>query len=350
MSMTFEEQIAFLEDRFEVVPLSKLPYKDNPHLKLTQDFESRRTVDEKGNIYYTSVEGFIIAYEYNGRVGSWQAYDTNRADTSRIFLVIDTKASVDEKGNFIPQIAFYFGFSSGLVVGTPYQTNSPAEESLMNAYRDAMSLTNTKKKNEFLGNLDRYAGKLFDEATVRRIRKLAQKEIDIRLDREKTFESNHQSILGYRTYPGIELTHFVRNYKYALPAEITAFTLGDYVFWELLWNKLMIIYENLGVQYLYLFAADFGISVDPHSEEARELAAKARLKSLAGNMPVNGSSGKSSDPDITGKLVSYYRKHFGFKLLKDNALLKPEYDEKCISMSTSMAELQALRADKWGKR
>ena len=118
---------------------------------------------------------------------------------------------------------------------------------------------------------------------------------DSNLFEELEIELNANITHVGKTYPGIELVHFCRNNEYDVVVEDLGLTrkLGEIVFWKFLVPKILEVKKLIGIEYLFLFAADM---------------TREKL------------------------LVSYYNKLLKFKLDEERATVKPVYDFSCKFM------------------
>lgn len=362
MKMSFEEQLAFLQDeeRFIVEELSVKEISQNPHFKLVQDFvNTYKEKDDDNNIvasYSTSLQDYLTG-EQTFYGFEWDAWTENRNDQNRIFLVIDKKALLKD-GTTGYQIVAYFGLTTGSVLDIPKQTETADEEVYVTTnvqytieYRKNKEALENEKKSNFdntsRNRINRYLktgrGTLKSEEEKAFCEKynalLKNHELYRRhqnkIAEEKGFDTKTRTrleeIIGWRianitqlkglnetakhvmrvdnAYPAVILTHFAKNDNYHLPDDITI-PIGEYVFWELIMDKVNDIRSLTGLQYMYLFAAQYG------NHE---------------------------------KLISYYNR-FGFYRIDYKTVIKPQYDDNCISMIQSIMCLEYYKKLKWDSR
>lgn len=353
MATIFQKKIELLNKRFEVVELSRLPLEINPHLDMVQDFESR-IVGKDGKEYVTSLEDYITGYyeekdyylPYNGdflhfveREFVWPAKLDNDANHNRIFLVIDKEARKNEAREPNPQIAFYFGLSSGLMIDVPEKTASKAEDTLVDSFIQAANIEDETIREQLTDELYQSVRNIYGAGETKRLMAIAKKENAMYVDRMLARESENQTIQSQKTYPAMELTHFARNLRYQTPVEMDEFSLGEYVFWEIIMGKIEKIKAETGLQYLYLFAADPKMEGNPLDEQ--------EIDELAHSMDFPEEVMKKMRDNISGKLISYYRNRFGFRIVDGVRLVKPNYDFGCYSMYASLDTLELNKISNW---
>lgn len=354
MATTFQKKIESLNKRFEVVELSKLPVDENPHFDMLQDFKVRPIKGKDGRVYVSSLQDYIRGcYEERGYYipfGDdflyyvdyelvWQAKDDNDEDHTRIFLVIDKEARQNEDGKFEPQVAFYFGLSNGLMIDVPEKIASKAEGSLVDSYMQLQYIEDDTERKILENKLYQAIRTVYGATTAKRIFAIAEKESIMYADRMQARESENQTIQSQRTFPAIELTHLVKNMNYKTPADMDAFSLGEYVFWVIIMDKIEKIKAQTGLQFMYLFAADPDMDGDPIAEQRKE----DRMNSEE----FSEEEIQKMKEDISGTLISYYRNRFGFRIVEGVRLVKPNYDFGCFSMYAPIHFLEANKIANW---
>lgn len=110
----------------------------------------------------------------------------------------------------------------------------------------------------------------------------------------------------YRTYPAVELVHFVANdnAKGIWRKSGMGHSMGEVLFWRFICPIITGIHDSLGCQYMYLFAAD-------------------------------------SSPDQN--LITYYEVRLNFSQSKELGTSKPMYDFTCPFLCQSIEEMPGYR-------
>lgn len=408
MSYTFDEMrnIFCDRERFSIEPLSKEPPATNPHLELMLDFKnntSRSLTCYFKAHYKKTVDGMEIR-RWEKPIGdkSWEltseAYEENLRNEVRIYLVIDNCARKEKKtifGNLgksdkkTRKILFYFGMCNGSVVDPPPKTESPHEDKLVHLIvknyvyhlekvkreleplrlrlgtttfekiynirankeiralsdqlqSDFWQIFNTRKRiQEEQRRIERQIfsaiRKVYDQEHIERIEKVAEFYKDTYEDRKiLTKEDRDRSGLVEKTYPAVLLTHFVKNDNYSavdlgFEKDGLAFKMGDFVFWEVILEKLKEIRELSGLTYVYLFAAERFQGGNPLDEESEDLIAFEKKQPL---------------PEISLKLLAYYRRHYNFQFL-NKRIDKQQYDFGCYTMLQTLENMERYKELIW---
>ncbi len=257
----------------------------------------------------SEIQGFSSSIKKN-RLEKYlknEAWDDDESGKTRVFLVRDDKN----------QIVAYFSLKCGMVFVTDelddeFQCLSDKEKDIVNTliqYRVNMSGTGStavyndivkSMANEIGGNRLSRLLKITEHKakTKREIRELAPEQNGIMRVKE--------------CCAAIELQHFCKCDEYKMTSGIR-YPLGFGLFWEQIVPKVSEIAENIGCEYLYLFAAD------------------------------------NTDEEGKQKLVDYYITALGFSNLNDEGViaLMPDYDRDCVGLQQKSEYLFTTRENKW---
>lgn len=133
----------------------------------------------------------------------------------------------------------------------------------------------------------------------------------IKLIEAKKNKEQSGSINVKYTYSAIEVQNLCRNHDYEIPNTVKA-PIGFQTFWFVIVPIIEKVASLIGCRYVYLFAAD------------------------------------ASDTDKF-HLIEYYKNRWGFESLADIALsvIRPEYDNNCEEMYTSVTDLVEAQKNIW---
>lgn len=209
--------------------------------------------------------------------------------------------------NDLDQILFFFSLKSGL---------------LYDQHIDEKSIKLMKKVNAFVQENLKYPN--LSEEQIQALTRFMEKirshkgfsgtDLENLPNKDNTlFEDLRQELNNNithvgKTYSAIELVHFCANdaYRSWWDQHDFTYTLGEIIYWQFVANEIIETRKHMGVQYLFLFAADL------------------------------------SDSD---KLIQFYQSRMNFTLDTDRATVKPLYDLSCKFMYQDTANLEYQRKD-----
>lgn len=324
MSLPITKQRELLKENLIVVPINA---------DLT---DSDRFSDYKEWVadFYNSSNLHLTNYIYE------RAWLEDARGETRIYLVLD-KSLITEDGKPITKdtqpIVFYFGLKCGQLSISDTPELSDYEETFVEYFKYALLLNDEKKQGEILT----LAPNFFKNERIKELIKIAKIRHRIMIDRKITGEEN-KSILVTDCFPAVEVSHFVKNENYT-PPEWLEIALGEYIFWEIIAEKIQQISEIAGLQYVYLFAAE-GNPENPRYLEMMQFHENRQAD--VWNKIGLPNPNKSFTADIN-KLIRYYEKRLHFSLIDDKNIMKPVYDYACYSMVQSMKELRFHQKSFW---
>lgn len=210
------------------------------------------------------------------------------------------------------QIIFFFSLKCGSVFTThilddQYRGLSEAEKSFVNMIISSRMNQDDKAYYELVEN----GGKLFSPEVVPSLIAIADHRSKIK-DEINEVKDAHNVMMVHECYSAIEIQHICRSDSFKLTEGID-FPLGFGLFWQVVVQKVIEISNNIGCEYLFLFAAD-----------------------------------RSENPDDR-KLITYYKSSLRFRDLDDEGviLLKSGYDYNCIGLLQNISDLTRARDISW---
>lgn len=227
-----------------------------------------------------------------------EAADRDVKGLTKIYLVIDKETS---------KIVCFFGLGCGLLYKPIEKIELPAAEQI---FVDA--LITAELKGQDVDALLKNGTHLFPGNRLEELADLAKEQSTVKLAIHEEINDPKTSIVR-EYYPAIELTHFGRNAAYEKPAEIE-FSIGIYVFWEMIVPIIQNVSSQVGARYLYLFAAE---------------------------------KNKKRGANQKKKLLEYYTHELGFEQTRKENILKPVYDANCLSMIQLIRDLDEKRESVW---
>ena len=202
-------------------------------------------------------------------------------------------------------ILFFFSLKSGSLYDSHFDINViKFFETLKTFVQDSLSDPDLTDKQR--ADLNRFQEKIRSHKGITKfdLDNLPRKKEKLFADLEKEISKNVTHV--GKTYSGIELVHFCTNNafddlwdRYEMP-----YSIGVVVFWYFIVNKIIETRKILGVQYLFLFAADL------------------------------------SDED---SLIGYYSDKLDFMRDEERATVKPIYDLSCEFMYQETKDLEDRR-------
>lgn len=203
-------------------------------------------------------------------------------------------------------VLFYFSLKSGTLYDSHLDANVIKLFKTLNAYiQDSLSDPDLSDKQR--AELNRFQEKIRSHKGITRydLDNLPKKKTELFADLEKEL-SKDVTHVG-KTFSSLELVHFCANNecdelwdKLALPHSI-----GVVVFWYFIVDILLKVRKLLGIQYLFLFAADL------------------------------------SEND---SLIGYYRDRLDFMRDEERATVKPIYDLSCEFMYQECGDIEERRS------
>lgn len=219
--------------------------------------------------------------------------------------------------NDLNQILFFFSLKTGLLYDQHIDEKSVKLMKKVNAFvqenlkSQDLSDTQIKALTRFMEKIRSHKG-----ITGEDLENLPNKDHSLLEDLHQELNDNITHV--GKTYSAVELVHFCANdayrdwwNQYNLP-----YTLGEIVYWQYIAKEIIEIRKHLGVQYLFLFAADLSDSY---------------------------------------KLIQFYQNRMNFTLDTDRATVKPLYDLACRFMYQDTTNLEKDRQeffdnfDNWSK-
>lgn len=203
-------------------------------------------------------------------------------------------------------ILFFFSLKCGSLYDRHFDTNLIKLLKDLNDFIQE-SLSDSGLTDDQISVLNTFQEKIRSHKgfTMSDLNNLPKKKAKLFSDLEKEFNRNVTHV--GKTYPGIELVHFCANNacdelwkNFDLPHSI-----GVIVFWHFIVDKILEAQNVIGIQYLFLFAADL-------SEE--------------------------------DELIRYYSDHLDFIRDGDRATVKPIYDLSCEFMYQETNDLEERRS------
>lgn len=202
-------------------------------------------------------------------------------------------------------ILFFFSLKSGLLydqhideksIKLMKKVNTFVQENLK--YPD-LSEVQVQALSRFMEKIRSHKG-----ITGADLESLPQKDNSLLDDLRQELNSNITHV--GKTYSAVELVHFCANdaTKEWWDMHDLPYTLGEIVYWLFVTNEIIETRKHMGVQYLFLFAADL------------------------------------SDSD---KLVQFYQTRMNFTLDADRATVKPLYDLSCKFMYQDTSNMESQR-------
>lgn len=204
-------------------------------------------------------------------------------------------------------ILFFFSLKSGSLYDSHFDTNLFKLLKTLNIFvQDSLADTDLKEEQRIILNSIQEKIRSHKGITKTDLEKIPRKKKDkLFEDLEKELNKNITHV--GKTYSSIEIVHFCSNNacddlweKYGLPHSI-----GVIVFWYFIVSKIMEIKNILGIQYLFLFAADL-------SKE--------------------------------DSLIRYYSDKLDFLHDTERATVKPIYDLSCEFMYQETKDLEERRS------
>lgn len=237
----------------------------------------------------------------------------NKRNDSLVHTLQNEAMEEDEEGSIAyyvikdkeDNILFFFSLKSGSLYDSHFDINViKFFETLKTFVQDSLSDPDLTDKQR--ADLNRFQEKIRSHKGITKfdLDNLPRKKEKLFADLEKEISKNVTHV--GKTYSGIELVHFCTNNayddlwdRYEMP-----YSIGVVVFWYFIVNKILEIRKILGVQYLFLFAADL------------------------------------SDED---SLIGYYSDKLDFMRDEERATVKPIYDLSCEFMYQETKDLEDRR-------
>lgn len=237
----------------------------------------------------------------------------NKRNDSLVHTLQNEAMEEDEEGSIAyyvikdkeDNILFFFSLKSGSLYDSHFDINViKFFETLKTFVQDSLSDPDLTDKQR--ADLNRFQEKIRSHKGITKfdLDNLPRKKEKLFADLEKEISKNVTHV--GKTYSGIELDHFCTNNafddlwdRYEMP-----YSIGVVVFWYFIVNKILEIRKILGVQYLFLFAADL------------------------------------SDED---SLIGYYSDKLDFMRDEERATVKPIYDLSCEFMYQETKDLEDRR-------
>ena len=189
----------------------------------------------------------------------------NKRNDSLVHTLQNEAMEEDEEGSIAyyvikdkeDNILFFFSLKSGSLYDSHFDINViKFFETLKTFVQDSLSDPDLTDKQR--ADLNRFQEKIRFHKGITKfdLDNLPRKKEKLFADLEKEISKNVTHV--GKTYSGIELVHFCTNNafddlwdRYEMP-----YSIGVVVFWYFIVNKILEIRKILGVQYLFLFAAD----------------------------------------------------------------------------------------------
>lgn len=234
-----------------------------------------------------------------------RAYQANKDGEMRFYIIREPDNN---------KIVLFFSLKCGIVFTTHvlddnYRSLSTPEKEYVNSLIKALDCYNTSNGDNYL-SLVKSGKKLFPEnhsllAEIANHRRNIKKTINQVNDKYNIISVNE-------CFSSIEICHFCRCDDYSLDSRIH-FPLGFGLFWQKIVPTIQKISDQIGCEFLYLFAADC-----------------------------------SDNPDEQ-KLISYYENSLGFHPLNDEGviILKPNYDDFCVGLLQRIGNLKTAQELAW---
>ncbi len=237
----------------------------------------------------------------------------NKRNDSLVHTLQNEAMEEDEEGSIAyyvikdkeDNILFFFSLKSGSLYDSHFDINViKFFETLKTFVQDSLSDPDLTDKQR--ADLNRFQEKIRSHKGITKfdLDNLPRKKEKLFADLEKEISKNVTHV--GKTYSGIELVHFCTNNayddlwdRYEMP-----YSIGVVVFWYFIVNKIIETRNILGVQYLFLFAADL------------------------------------SDED---SLIGYYSDKLDFMRDEERATVKPIYDLSCEFMYQETKDLEDRR-------
>lgn len=237
-------------------------------------------------------------------------YFFNRRNSSLEHTLQNEAMEEDEEGGVAyyvikdtkDNILFFFSLKSGSLYDSHFDTNLIKLLKTLNTFIQK-SLTDSELTNEQRRVLESFQEKIRSHKGITKhdLENLPRKKGKLFKDLEKELNKNITHV--GKTYSGIELVHFCANNAcdeiweaYGLPHSI-----GIIIFWRFIVDKIIEARNILGIQYLFLFAADLSME---------------------------------------DTLISYYRDKLDFLCDAERATVKPVYDLSCEFMYQETKDLE----------
>lgn len=234
----------------------------------------------------------------------------NRRNSSLEHTLQNEAMEEDEEGSIAyyvikdteDNILFFFSLKSGSLYDSHFDTNLIKLLKNLNAFIQE-SLTDTELTRVQREVLESFQEKIRAHKGITKhdLENLPRKKAKLFEDLEKELNKNITHV--GKTYSGIELVHFCANnacdeiwQAYGLPHSI-----GVIIFWRFIVGKIIKVRNILGIQYLFLFAADLSME---------------------------------------DNLISYYRDKLDFLRDTERATVKPIYDLSCEFMYQETKDLE----------
>lgn len=140
----------------------------------------------------------------------------------------------------------------------------------------------------------------------------------------------------HQTFPAIDIK-FLCNNKHYVPEIHLDFTLGVYIFWELIVPHLLKIAELVGCKYIYLFAAD----------NTDRTVIKTKKPIMITPDYDQYEDEKEEEQTVVLKLVEYYKNELKFNYVTKYKVLKPRFERTCFTLVQEVNKLEVNRRSIW---
>ncbi len=317
MILTPEEQKVLLKNNLKIFPVNA----DLSDLDRLEEYRHWMAT-------FTNRNEHLAAYIYE------QAWLDDSRGVTKVYLVLDTSLINEDGKPITPDtdpVVLYFGLKSGQLYTEEDHNLTKYEETFVEYYKNAYIQKNQKQIDDLLLFAESY---IKPHDRIDTLSSLAKLRAHRMLDKKLVGEDDHALYVS-KCYPAVELTHFVKNENYK-PAEEITLAIGKYIFWNMITPTILDLSSKIGLQYVYLFAADDNAE-NPHYVEMMQNFEDIMDMKFNRLGLTNPREKQSQD---LNKLIKYYDKHLKFRLIDDKNVLKPTYDYVCYCMVQSIQNLR----------
>ena len=277
--MTLEQTKAYF-DSFICEVLTSSPHTEEE----LQDFSCK--------IRQNTLEGYFKT----------KAWKDDLYGENRIYVIRETENK---------RIVFFFSLKCGILFTTyelddDYRALPDGEKIYVNMLIDARR---GHGDEGFYALLD--TGKAVFPESIARLQNIAEHRLNKKNELNEV--NDVRSVMKvHECYSAIEIQHLCRSDTFKMNDDV-AYPLGFGLFWQKIIPIILKVAQQIGCEYLYLFAAD-----------------------------------RSDNPDDK-KLVSYYKDALRFREVDDEGVivLKPGYDDNCIGLLQSVSNLTQASNYAW---
>ena len=270
-----------------------------------------------------------------------EAWDADKERKTKVFLIKDKETK---------EIAYYFAINCGILYeeldkGSLREEEKKLYEKYLEAYilysqLDSGDENFDEISKQYVEAMEELCAGIADADRTSVLMSRADDEcLQIQEKRERFSDTDEEKhIMNVKeTFPAIDIKFLCRNKKY-VPKIHLDFKLGVYIFWEKIVPYLLQIAEQVGCEYLYLFAADNSNEIETVISEPI-MYTKDYYDSYEDDKPEEGKKER--------RLVEYYQKELKFKYVTKYKILKPHYERTCFTLVQKVAELEENRDIVW---